>query len=55
MERDCDLCKDDHITTPAVYDAKTLMGPWAYVCEIHYQVLCHHSKGLTNVLADLPR
>lgn len=28
----CDLCD-----MPAKYDAKTKDGPWAYMCEEHYQ------------------
>ena len=27
-EKKCDLCKQ-----PAKYDAKLVMGPWAYVCQ----------------------
>jgi hypothetical protein len=30
----CDLCANG---TKAVYDGKTQMGPWAYMCERHYQ------------------
>lgn len=22
--------------TPAAYDGKTTMGPWAYMCEVHH-------------------
>jgi hypothetical protein len=29
----CNICK-----APAKYDAKTTNGPWAYLCEDHYQV-----------------
>jgi hypothetical protein len=28
MNADCDLCG-----APAKYDGKTVMGPWAYMCE----------------------
>ena len=31
---DCDLCPPG---TPAVYDAKTNTGPWAYLCQHHYE------------------
>lgn len=34
---DCDLCTAAGQTTKAAYDAKTLMGPWAYMCEQHFQ------------------
>ena len=30
----CDFCTDG---TKATYDAKTKQGPWAYLCEDHYQ------------------
>ena len=29
----CDLCQDG---TEAVYDAKTKMGPWGYLCQAHF-------------------
>ena len=28
----CDFCADE-----AVYDAKTVMGPWAFLCEAHWE------------------
>jgi hypothetical protein len=31
----CDLCADGE--TIAVYDAKTIMGPWAYMCAYHFR------------------
>ena len=31
--RYCDFCK-----TVAHYDGKTKMGPWAYMCEEHFQM-----------------
>lgn len=33
---DCDFCKDG---TPAQYDAKTVIGPWAYMCSPHFDVM----------------
>jgi len=30
----CDLCGDG---TVAVYDSRTLQGPWGYLCEAHWQ------------------
>lgn len=27
----CDFCSE-----PAVYDGKTIMGPWAHMCEAHF-------------------
>lgn len=33
----CDVCKLDGADTPAAYDGRTVMGPWAYMCEAHWQ------------------
>jgi hypothetical protein len=56
MERDCDLCKEQGKTTPAIYDAKMQEGPWAYMCEAHYK---RHGfpkvPSYRSVLAELPR
>lgn len=30
----CDFCKED-----ALYDALTIAGPWAYMCEKHFRLL----------------
>lgn len=32
----CDLCKSQGLQVEAVYDGKTIHGPWAYMCEEHY-------------------
>lgn len=32
---DCDLCKQKGTKREAHYDCKTTMGPWAYLCEFH--------------------
>ncbi len=32
----CDLCSARGDKRPAEYDAKTQMGPWAYLCELHF-------------------
>lgn len=36
---DCDICKNqqDRVIRPAVYDGKTVFGPWAYMCEEDFQ------------------
>jgi hypothetical protein len=35
---DCDVHKHDlGETVPAYYDGKTVMGPWAYMCESCFQ------------------
>jgi hypothetical protein len=39
----CDFCKQEGKTTEAVYDAKSKMGPWGYMCEPHFQ---KHAYGL---------
>lgn len=33
--KDCDLCKAEGHTSPAMYDDKTILGPWAYLCAAH--------------------
>lgn len=37
----CDFCKEQ-----ARYDGKTTMGPWAYMCEKHYNLYGCKIKGL---------
>ena len=32
-----------HEDRPAVYDAKTRTGPWAYVCEVCFQAFCYRN------------
>lgn len=34
----CDLCTERGITRPATVDGKTTMGPWAHMCDAHYDV-----------------
>lgn len=40
---DCDLCKSRHalveyyLVKPAGYDARTIIGSWAYLCEEHFK------------------
>lgn len=33
----CDLCTQDGMTTAAVVDGKTRIGPWAYMCGRHFR------------------
>lgn len=33
---DCDFCKQNGVTTPAGYDGRTTLGPWANMCGIHW-------------------
>ena len=46
----CDFCK-----AIAVYDAKSHMGPWAFMCEEHYQQFGSKTPGLFNVLNRPPQ
>lgn len=39
----CDFCNQNGETKDAVYDAASAMGPWAYMCESHFQ---QHGVGL---------
>jgi hypothetical protein len=32
----CNLCEEAGYTEPALYDAHTTMGPWAYLCQEHF-------------------
>ena len=34
---DCDFCKEKGKKLAAVYDGKTIYGPWAYMCEEHFK------------------
>jgi hypothetical protein len=33
----CDFCKQGGTTTDATHDGATNMGPWAFMCEPHFQ------------------
>lgn len=33
----CDICESQGIKQLAKYDAQLIQGPWAYVCEEHFQ------------------
>lgn len=41
----CDFCKK-----PARYDAKSLMGPWAFMCEEHFERLAMKVQGTFSLL-----
>ena len=49
MQRDCDVCGK-----PATVDTKTVLGPWAYLCDEHNKAIGCGSASLTNILANLP-
>lgn len=44
----CDFCDD-----LAVYDAKTVLGPWAFVCSRHFNMYCRHEPGLSKRLEQV--
>jgi hypothetical protein len=44
--REIPLCQMCSYTRPAKYDAKTNMGPWAYVCDSHFVEACDVTPGL---------
>jgi len=35
---DCDMCKSGFIKRKARYDGRTRMGPWAYMCKVHFRL-----------------
>jgi hypothetical protein len=49
----CQLCEQVNNSikiTPAIYDAKTLQGYWAYVCQYHFDWYCYTNPGLSTIL-----
>ncbi len=32
----CELCEEAKKAKKAVYDARTRIGPWAYLCQSHF-------------------
>ena len=57
LDRNCQLCELRGKTTTAHWDAKTLQGPWAYLCNEHMRLGAHpgfrevatriHEEGVT--------
>jgi len=43
----CDFCD-----RPAVYDGKTIMGPWAYMCQDHFSTYGVNVAGMYSVIAQ---
>lgn len=35
---DCDFCKENAVTKPATVDGRTIIGPWANMCQNHFQM-----------------
>lgn len=42
----CDFCK-----APATYDTQTVLGPWAHVCDRHFERYSTKLPGLFSLLA----
>lgn len=36
-DQKCDLCKESLFSSPHFYDAATIYGPWAWLCESCFQ------------------
>ena len=49
LYRECQICKTP---TVAVWDAKTQMGPWAYLCDNHFKTIGHpaYTKAATKLV-----
>lgn len=45
VKQKCDFCDE-----AATYDAKTLMGPWAYMCDKHYEQYGSRIPGMFSKL-----
>ncbi len=43
MQRNCDICTTQGFTNTALYDGKTVYGPWANMCQAHFG---SHGTGL---------
>ena len=48
LNRYCDICAALNKQVPAIYDAKTTMGPWAYVCEEHFKLDCYTHPSMST-------
>lgn len=48
MIKDCDMCGDE-----AVYDGKSKMGPWAYMCQDCFDRNGVDTPGLSTKLEDI--
>lgn len=45
--RKCDFC-----TETAIYDSRTKMGPWAFLCEYHFLIYGSSVPGFFTILAE---
>lgn len=55
LTRNCDLCRiQGKGDKPATWDAKTVKGPWAYLCEDHMTTDGHPGyKSIATPLAKV--
>lgn len=57
---DCDICKHPaygHKKVPALYDAATKQGPWAYLCQEHFDSMAYGlgmGRGQVLILDEPP-
>ena len=47
LDRKCDFCDKD-----AFYDGKTIMGPWGYMCQDHFNHFGVKIKGLFTQIKE---
>lgn len=45
IKQKCDFCE-----AAAIYDGKTRYGPWAYMCQKHFDFVGVKTKGLYSVI-----
>ena len=50
IKQKCDFCNKD-----AVYDTKTILGPWAYTCEHHFEAYSTKVKGQYTEVQQIGR
>lgn len=48
------MTKCDYCNKKAKYDAKSLQGPWAYMCQEHYDFYGSKVSGLYTILKEKP-
>lgn len=49
IHQKCDFCNQR-----ATYDGKTILGPWANMCDMHFDRYCVKVDGLFNKLLTMP-
>jgi hypothetical protein len=55
MTRNCNICEMQKppVQTEATFDAKTVIGPWAYVCTEHLKSHCYPHLSLRRSLSEV--